>query len=355
VRILVTGGAGFIGSALVRHLLSETRHEVLNVDRLAFAGVPASLDGAGNTRRYAFRRGDICNADFVRGLFGEFQPDVVAHLAAETHVDRSIDDPAPFIETNVVGTFTLLECALRYWRSTGSSNERFRFHHVSTDEVYGSLGKTGHFVETTPYDPRSPYSATKAASDHLVRAWHTTYGLPVSITNASNTYGPNQLPEKLIPRTIVRALNDLPLQVYGAGDQVRDWLFVDDHARALRLVFEGAAIGETYNIGGNAERRNIDVVRQICAILDRFQPRSDGSSHSTRIEFVKDRPGHDQRCAVSTDKIAHAFGWAPQVPFEVGLEHTVTWYLENREWWEPVLAGQHGSARLGLRFDDESE
>lgn len=351
MRILVTGGAGFIGSALVRHLILKSNHEVLNVDKLTYAGSQSSLEEIARSDCYAFSRGDICDSGFLEGLFKKFHPEIVVHLAAESHVDRSIDNPAPFVRTNVEGTFTLLESALRYWRNLGSSaRERFRFHHVSTDEVFGSLGETGNFLETRRYDPRSPYSATKAASDHLVQAWHTTYGLPVLITNASNTYGPYQFPEKLIPRTVISALNGEPLEVYGEGRQIRDWLFVGDHARALRSVFEAARPGERYNIGGNSERRNIDVVTRICAILDRIHPRPDGHSYSAQIEMVEDRPGHDYRCAVSTDKIGRELKWAPQVPFEAGLEQTVIWYLEHRDWWEPIIEGQADCGRLGLRF-----
>jgi dTDP-glucose 4,6-dehydratase len=294
MKILVTGGAGFIGSALVRHLIQDSAHEVLVLDKLTYAGVLESLDAVANDPRYRFVQGDICDAALLASLLAEFQPDVIAHLAAESHVDRSIDGPAEFIQTNVVGTFTLLQQALDYWRGLPAEQRAsFRFHHISTDEVFGSLGDEGFFVETTPYDPRSPYSASKASSDHLVRAWGHTYGLPVLVTNCSNNYGPYHFPEKLIPLIVIRALAGEPLPVYGDGANVRDWLFVEDHARALRAVFERGAPGETYNVGGNAERRNIEVVHAICAELDRCHPREDGKAYAEQITFVADRPGHD--------------------------------------------------------------
>ena len=350
MRILVTGGAGFIGSALIRHLIAQSDYTVLNLDKLTYAGVLASLDPVASHPRYRFVRGDIGDAERVGQLLADFAPDVIAHLAAESHVDRSIDGPGAFIQTNIVGTFTLLQQALGYWQGLPADRQaRFRFHHISTDEVYGSLGETGRFIETTAYDPRSPYSASKAASDHLVRAWGHTYGLPVLVTNCSNNYGPYHFPEKLIPLVIIRALGGEPLPVYGDGRNVRDWLYVEDHARALRRVFEAGVPGETYNIGGNAERRNIDVVRAICAALDSSRPREDGRSYAQQITFVADRPGHDQRYAIDAGKIARTLGWQPEVSFEDGIARTVEWYLARPDWWEPILARRYTTERLGLR------
>ena len=349
MRILVTGGAGFIGSALVRHLIGETSHEVLNLDKLTYAGLLSSLAPIDGNPRYRFVKGDICDAALVARLLAEFQPDIIAHLAAESHVDRSIDGPGEFVQTNLVGTFTMLNQALGYWR--GLNDERraaFRFHHISTDEVFGSLGDEGFFTETTPYDPRSPYSASKAGSDHLVRAWGHTYGLPVLVTNCSNNYGPYHFPEKLIPLIIIRALAGEPLPVYGDGSNVRDWLYVEDHARALRAVFERGHPGETYNVGGNSERRNLEVVETICATLDRLSPRTDGKPYSSQITFVADRPGHDHRYAINASKIRAELGWEPQARFEDGIERTVAWYLENRDWWGDILAGRYDTGRLGL-------
>ncbi|ABQ70364.1 dTDP-glucose 4,6-dehydratase [Rhizorhabdus wittichii RW1] len=349
MRILVTGGAGFIGSALIRHLIGETDHEVLNLDKLTYAGVLSSLDPVGDSPRYRFVRGDICDGELVGRLLGEFRPDVIAHLAAESHVDRSIDGPGAFIQTNLVGTYTLLAEALAYWRGLdGDRRDAFRFHHISTDEVFGSLGEDGYFTEATAYDPRSPYSASKAGSDHLVRAWGHTYGLPVLVTNCSNNYGPYHFPEKLIPLIIIRALAGEPLPVYGDGSNVRDWLFVEDHARALRAVFERGVPGETYNVGGDSERRNLEVVQAICATLDRLAPRADGRAYAGQIGFVADRPGHDHRYAIDASKIKAELGWAPQVGFEEGIERTVRWYLDNRGWWGDILAGRYDTARLGL-------
>jgi dTDP-glucose 4,6-dehydratase len=350
MRVFVTGGAGFIGSALVRHLIRNSEHEVLNLDKLTYAGVLESLDEVADDPRYRFVRGDICDAPLVARLLAEFQPDVIAHLAAESHVDRSIDGPADFIETNVVGTFTMLEQALAYWRGLDTERQRtFRFHHISTDEVFGSLGEDGYFTEITAYDPRSPYSASKAGSDHLVRAWGHTYGLPVLVTNCSNNYGPYHFPEKLIPLIIIRALSGAELPVYGDGSNVRDWLFVEDHARALAAVFERGRPGETYNVGGNSERKNIDVVRTICAALDERQPREDGKGYAEQIRFVPDRPGHDQRYAIDASKIKRELGWEPQVSFDEGIRRTVDWYLARRDWWEPILARRYDTGRLGLK------
>lgn len=348
MRILVTGGAGFIGSALVRHLIANTPHDVLVLDKLTYAGVLESLDPASDSPRYGFVRADVADAEAVRAALKSFAPDVVAHLAAESHVDRSIDGPGEFIQTNVVGTFTMLQESLAYWRGLPSeSADRFRFHHISTDEVFGSLPDEGYFTETTPYDPRSPYSASKAGSDHLVRAWGHTYGLPVLVTNCSNNYGPYHFPEKLIPLMIIKALAGEPLPVYGAGANVRDWLFVEDHARALQAVFERGRPLQTYNIGGNSERRNIDVVHAIVEVLDRQAPRADGRSYADQIAFVQDRPGHDHRYAIDASKIKAELGWTPQVTFEQGIEHTVKWYLQNEAWWRPILDKRDPLARRG--------
>jgi dTDP-glucose 4,6-dehydratase len=349
MRILVTGGAGFIGSALVRRLIEHTEHEVLVFDKLTYAGLLSSLEPASTSNRYGFVQGDICDAEAVRAAIADFRPHVIAHLAAESHVDRSIDGPGEFVQTNVVGTFVMLQQALGYWRGLeGEDKASFRFHHISTDEVFGSLGDTGLFTETTPYDPRSPYSASKAASDHLVSAWGHTYGLPVLMTNCSNNYGPYHFPEKLIPLIIIRALNGEPLPVYGDGSNVRDWLFVDDHARALQAVFERGRPGQTYNVGGNAERRNIDVVKAICASLDRKRPRADGKPYADQITFVADRPGHDARYAIDASKIRDELGWEPSVTFETGIERTVDWYLNNRDWWQAILDGRYKTERLGV-------
>lgn len=349
MRILVTGGAGFIGSALVRRLIEHTAHEVLVFDKLTYAGVLSSLDPVAASRRYAFIQADICDADAVASALHQFKPQVVAHLAAESHVDRSIDGPGTFIQTNMVGTFVMLNQALGYWRDLpGSKKAAFRFHHISTDEVFGSLGDEGFFAETTPYDPRSPYSASKAGSDHLVRAWGHTYGLPVLVTNCSNNYGPYHFPEKLIPLIIIRALNGEPLPVYGDGSNVRDWLFVDDHARALQAVFETGRPGETYNVGGNAERKNIEVVTAICSILDQLRPRGDGRAYAEQITYVADRPGHDQRYAIDASKIRGDLGWTPSVTFEEGIARTVAWYLENQTWWQDILDARYATQRLGV-------
>lgn len=350
MRVLITGGAGFIGSALIRHLIADSDHSVLNLDKLTYAGVTESLDEVAGNPRYRFVRGDICDSKLVGELLAEFQPGAIVHLAAETHVDRSIDGPGEFVRTNVVGTYSLLQEALRYWRTIDADcRSSFRFHHVSTDEVFGSLGDEGQFDETTPYDPRSPYSASKAASDHLVRAWGHTYGLPVLLTNCSNNYGPFHFPEKLIPLMIIKALAGEQLPIYGDGCNVRDWLFVEDHARALRTVFERGDPGETYNVGGNAERRNIDVVREICAALDRSSPRPDGKSYADQITFVEDRPGHDRRYAIDAGKIRRELGWEPVVSFAEGIQLTVEWFLAQQDWWRPILARRYDTSRLGLK------
>lgn len=346
-RIVVTGGAGFIGSAVVRQLLAETDAFVVNVDKLTYAANLSSLPGAAENPRYAFEKVDICDGDALRRVFAEHRPDAVMHLAAESHVDRSIDGPGEFIQTNVVGTFRLLEAARGYWSSLRAEERAaFRFHHISTDEVFGTLGDEGFFTETTPYSPNSPYSASKASSDHLVRAWHETYGMPVVLTNCSNNYGPYHFPEKLIPLVILKGLKGEPLPVYGKGDNIRDWLYVEDHARALRLVLDKGVIGESYNIGGYNERTNLDVVRTICALLDEMAPA--GAPHDRLITFVADRPGHDKRYAIDASKITRELGWRPQETFETGLRKTVAWYLENRSWWEAILNGSYRGERLGL-------
>ena len=348
MKIIVTGGAGFIGSALVRHLVAHTDHQVLVVDKLTYAGNLASLASVQSHPRYHFSLTDICDRSAIADVFSSFDPDAVMHLAAESHVDRSIDGPADFINTNVVGTYVLLEAALAHWRKLGSRAQNFRFLHVSTDEVYGALKDEGCFTEETRYDPRSPYSASKAASDHLVRAWSHTYGLPILLTNCSNNYGPHQFPEKLIPLTIIKGLAGEPMPVYGRGLNVRDWLFVDDHAQALTLVLERGRAGETYNIGGKAERRNIDVVAAICDAMDRLTQCPNGASHRELINFVPDRPGHDFRYAIDFAKLNSELGWSPKHSFETGLNATVRWYLENRAWWEPLLFVHDASIRRGL-------
>ncbi|MBK3732884.1 dTDP-glucose 4,6-dehydratase [Azospirillum brasilense] len=346
-KIIVTGGAGFIGSAVVRQLLAETDASVVNLDKLTYAANLSSLPGAAENPRYAFEKVDICDGDELRRVFAEHQPDAVMHLAAESHVDRSIDGPGEFIQTNVVGTFRLLEAARGYWTSLPAEKRAaFRFHHISTDEVFGTLGDDGFFTETTSYSPNSPYSASKASSDHLVRAWHETYGLPVVLTNCSNNYGPYHFPEKLIPLMILKGLKGEPLPVYGKGDNIRDWLYVEDHARALRLVLDKGVIGESYNIGGYNERTNLDVVRTLCALLDELAPA--GAPHDRLITFVADRPGHDKRYAIDASKITRELGWTPQETFETGLRKTVEWYLENRSWWEAILNGSYRGERLGL-------
>ncbi|MGI4948262.1 MAG: dTDP-glucose 4,6-dehydratase [Janthinobacterium lividum] len=349
MRIFVTGGAGFIGSALVRNLIENSEHEVLNFDKLTYAGTLSTVERVATSNRYRFVQGDICDADAVRTVMAEFRPDVVTHLAAESHVDRSIDGPGAFIQTNMVGTFVMLSEARAYWlRLDDEARAAFRFHHISTDEVYGTLGDTGLFTEETPYDPRSPYSASKAGSDHLVSAWGHTYGLPVLITNCSNNYGPYHFPEKLIPLIIVRALAGEPLPVYGTGANVRDWLYVEDHVRALQAVFERGTVGRTYNVGGNNEKKNLEVVQTVCAILDRLRPRTDGKHYADQITFVADRPGHDARYAIDATRIKDELGWTPQETFETGIEKTVRWYLDNESWWRGIVDERQADQRRGL-------
>ena len=349
MRIMVTGGAGFIGSAVIRMLIGETDHEVLNVDSLTYAGNLDSLAGVSENIRYRFSRTDIRDLPALRRIFEDYRPDIVMHLAAETHVDRSIDGPAAFIETNVVGTANLLEAARAHWQGLdGAAKARFRFHHISTDEVFGSLGPTGAFTEESPYAPNSPYSASKAGADHLVRAWRETFGLPTVASNCSNNYGPCQFPEKLIPLMVLNALEGKPLPVYGDGLQVRDWLHVDDHARALIAIATKGIVGESYNVGGNAERANIDIVRSICRLLDALRPDAPHAPHEKLITFVADRPGHDARYAIDASKIARELGWQPRENFESGLRKTVEWYLDNRDWWERVRSGSYRGERLGL-------
>ncbi|EHG8285224.1 dTDP-glucose 4,6-dehydratase [Klebsiella oxytoca] len=352
MKILVTGGAGFIGSAVVRHIIENTSDEVRVIDCLTYAGNLESLAPVSGNERYSFSQTDITDAKSVAEQFSDFRPDIVMHLAAESHVDRSIDGPAAFIQTNLIGTFTLLEAARQYWSALDPEHKQaFRFHHISTDEVYGDLhGTDDLFTEETPYAPSSPYSASKAGSDHLVRAWNRTYGLPVVVTNCSNNYGPYHFPEKLIPLTILNALAGKPLPVYGNGEQIRDWLYVEDHARALYKVATEGHSGETYNIGGHNERKNIDVVRTICAILDKVveQKPSNINQFADLITFVKDRPGHDLRYAIDAAKIQRDLGWVPEETFESGIEKTVHWYLNNQTWWQRVLDGSYAGERLGL-------
>lgn len=348
-KVLITGGAGFIGSAVIRHLMAESDAVVVNVDKLTYAANPASLAGVAADPRYMFEQADICDQHRMAQLLERHRPDAIMHLAAESHVDRSIDGPGAFIMTNVVGTYALLDASLAYWRTLDEgARAAFRFHHISTDEVFGSLGESGYFEETTPYDPSSPYSASKASSDHLVRAWHRTYGLPVVVSNCSNNYGPCQFPEKLIPLIILNALEGKPLPVYGQGTNVRDWLYVEDHARALWLILNKGVPGESYNVGGNNEMRNIDVVRAICAIVDAVAaPLAEGPREGL-ITHVTDRPGHDHRYAIDAAKIRRELGWEPRETFETGLRRTVEWYLANKPWWQPLRDGVYQGSRLGL-------
>jgi dTDP-glucose 4,6-dehydratase len=348
MKVLVTGGAGFIGSALVRYLMAGGGVEVVNLDKLTYAGTLTSVAEAAAEPGYSFAQADIADREAVSDVFREHRPDAVMHLAAETHVDRSITGAADFVRTNLLGTYTLLDCALEHWRGLDAAGRAgFRFLHVSTDEVYGSLGETGAFTETTPYDPRSPYSASKAGSDHLAKAWFHTYGLPVLVSNCSNNYGPYHFPEKLIPLVILNALEGRPLPVYGDGGNVRDWLHVEDHVRALRLIVERGRAGETYNVGGRNERTNLQVVQTICDLVDEMAPGAGGKSRRDLITFVADRPGHDRRYAIDASKLESELGWRAQETFETGLRKTVRWYLDRRDWWEPLRA-QYAGARLGL-------
>jgi dTDP-glucose 4,6-dehydratase len=353
MRIIVTGGAGFIGSAVCRHLIKETETEVINVDKLTYAGNLNSLRSASGNPRYQFVEADICDEAAIEQVFKESRPDAVLHLAAESHVDRSITGSRSFIETNIHGTYTMLETARRYWSGlTGVAKEDFRFLHVSTDEVYGSLGSDGFFSESTPYNPSSPYSASKASSDHLAVAWHRTYGLPVIVSNCSNNYGPYQFPEKLIPLMILNALEGKPLPVYGNGLNVRDWLYVEDHAKALRLILSKGRPGETYNVGGRNERSNLEVVKTICQVLDEVNP--NGRPHDRYITYVTDRPGHDQRYAIDACKLENELGWRAEETFPSGISKTIRWYLDNAWWWSPLRNQVYAGERIGLINDVDS-
>ena len=352
MKVIVTGGAGFIGSAVVRHLVADKGYEVLNIDKLTYAGTLSSVKAIDNKPGYRFLQADIVDRGAIQAAFESFQPDRVMHLAAESHVDRSITGAKDFVETNVLGSFNMLECARHYWSSlTGERKDAFRFLHVSTDEVYGSLGDDGLFTEETPYDPSSPYSASKAASDHLAKAWARTYGMPVVVSNCSNNYGPYHFPEKLIPLIILNALEGKPLPVYGNGTNIRDWLYVEDHARALDLIAERGRIGETYNVGGRNERRNIDVVTRICTLMNEIRPQ--GGDHARLITYVTDRPGHDARYAIDATKLEDELGWKAQENFDTGIEKTVRWYLDNEWWWAPLRKGYDGG-RLGLLSDKQA-
>jgi len=354
--VLITGGAGFIGSALIRYLIQQTNFNVVNLDKLTYAGNLESLNTISSSQRYEFAQLDICDGTSVTKLFNRVQPDFIMHLAAESHVDRSIDGPAEFIQTNIVGTFTLLEVARKYWQHlSGDKKRSFRFHHISTDEVYGDLNATDFFTENTPYAPSSPYSASKASSDHLVRAWHRTYNFPVVLTNCSNNYGPYHFPEKLIPLMILNALEGKPLPVYGNGQQIRDWLFVEDHARALFKVVTDGNTGETYNIGGFNEKANIDVVYAICDLLEELAPKKPAGVKQFRdlVTFVKDRPGHDVRYAIDASKIEQQLGWKPEETFESGMRKTVLWYLENQSWCSRVQDGSYQRQRLGDKIEKQ--
>jgi len=352
MKMIVTGGAGFIGSAVIRYLIKEHPDvTVINVDKLTYAGNLESLLDVEDNPNYHFEQVDICDASAIERIFNQYQPDAIMHLAAESHVDRSIDGPAEFIQTNIAGTYTLLEAAKQYWLTLdGTAKARFRFHHVSTDEVYGSLGKSGLFTETSTYKPNSPYSASKASSDHLVRAWHKTYDFPVVLTNCSNNYGPYQFPEKLVPLVTLNALAGKLLPIYGKGDQIRDWLYVDDHARALFRVITQGKVGETYNIGGHNEKQNIEVVETICNILEELVPvhPTGVKAYKDLISYVADRPGHDQRYAIDASKIKQELGWVPEETFETGMKKTIQWYLDNNEWCERVQSGKYQQERLGL-------
>ena len=351
MRIFVTGGAGFIGSAIVRHLVKNTIHEVINIDCLTYAGNLSSLNDVSASERYYFEKVSINDSESINNLFGKYMPDAIIHLAAESHVDRSIDSPLNFIQTNIIGTYVLLEQSLKYYRTLDTDNKRkFRFHHVSTDEVYGSLGEQGLFTEETQYQPTSPYSASKASADHLVRAWYETFKLPVVTTNCSNNYGPNQFPEKLIPTLILNALSGDELPIYGDGENVRDWLYVEDHVEALLLVLAQGRLGETYNIGGNAEKTNLEVVHTVCKYLDEIKPMGD-KSYSDQIVFVEDRPGHDRRYAIDTTKIKKELGWRPLMSFEDGIRETVNWYLNNKKWCQNIINGSYRLERIGLRLN----
>lgn len=347
--IAITGGAGFIGSAMVRYLIQNTGHTVVNIDKLTYAGNLESLEPVADDPRYHFERVDIADAAELERIFNQYKPDAIIHLAAESHVDRSIDGPAEFLQTNITGTYTILETVRAYLGNAGAGKkDTFRMIHVSTDEVYGSLGKTGYFTETTPYQPNSPYSASKASSDHLARAWYHTFGLPVITTNCSNNYGPYQYPEKLIPVVILNALQGKSIPIYGKGDNVRDWLYVDDHVRGILTALEKGETGETYNIGGDAEMMNIDIVRKICRILDELVTDRATAKHEDLITFVKDRPGHDKRYAIDASKIRNELGWKPQETFETGIRKTVQWYLDNLTWCNAVMKGKYGLERLGV-------